>query len=279
MIPIEEQINSHAFYKFCDYYYSPRADYDWAQSVLKENQNMTMFCPGQPMQEKTAIIFIGANSLIEEVFQIMPKEGNYIIIIRDTERTFHEDFYRLKPESVKHIYTIECAVNHPDVTAMPFGVASIYGPNYNLERVRLSAILDADRPVFCRMNTNSTERSEARKKVIEQVRDNPLVDLVEFQLEPWAFFRHMKAHPFTLSLQSGGKDTTRTWETLCLGRIPIISDCFELRFFEDMPVAYYPEGGITKEWIDGIDLKHKSIERAKMSYWRNLILEHRRQLQ
>jgi hypothetical protein len=90
----------------------------------------------------------------------------------------------------------------------------------------------------------------------------------------------MKAHKFCLSLQSGGKDTTRTWECLCLGVIPIISDCVELRWFEDMPVAYYPEGGITQAWLDITlnDIKYKSNKRAHMSYWRDLILDHKTKL-
>lgn len=274
---IEEQINSDNFFKIADYIWTPRNDYDYVLSVMERYPHLKMFSPEKPLDSSIGIIYVGMCVLIEDCLRVMPDEGNYIIIHRDNERAFTKEFYKLKKQSVKHIYTIECQVNEPDVTALPFGTASIGGDSPTLEQIRNELIeKDNDVPVFCRLNTNpfTTQRSA----VVNEVVNNPLVKVILEQLDSYEFFKEIKSHKFNLSLQSGGKDTTRTWETLFLGTIPIISDCIELRHFEDLPVVYYPHGSITKEWLDAQDVSGKSLERAKMSYWRNEILNRKSSL-
>lgn len=271
-IGIDDQINSDAFFKFCDYFYSPNNYYPYALEVLQKYPNMKLFSPENPMQNKSAIIFVGMCCQVEECFKIMPDEGNYIVIQRDNERPFIESYYAMKRPSVKRVYTIECQVVKSDVIALPHGVASIEGPNYNLEQVRNESFV-VDKSIFCRLNTNPN--THVRTAVVSALRNNPLVSVVEHQLDQIEFYRHVKAHRFTMALQSGGKDTTRVWEALCLGTIPIISRCIEMSYFEDMPVAYYPEAGITQQWIDSFDenwRNTKSLKRATMSYWRNDIM-------
>lgn len=269
LLGIDEQINSDNFLKFCDYIYTPRDDYDYVLQLMQRFPHLRMFSPNHPLQEN-GIIYVGMCVLIEECLTLMPSAGSYILIHRDNERPFTEQYYSMKKESVKHIYTIECQVVKYDVTALPFGTASIGGDSISLEEIRSEEIEKVSVPVFCRLNTN--QFTHQRSQVVNSYSNNPLVDVVQHQLGSHDFFRQIKSHRFNLSLQSGGKDTTRTWETLFLGTIPIITDCIELRHFEDMPVAYYPQSGITKEWLDSIDVSGKSLCRCKMSYWRSEIL-------
>lgn len=276
-LTIEEQINTDNFLKFCDYIYTPRQDYLYVNDMIQKYPHLKMFSPQNPLDSHCGIIYVGMCVLIEDCLRDMPRSGNYIIIHRDNERPFTKEYCRMKPASVKHIYTIECQVSESDVTALPFGTASIGGDSESLWQVQNEEIeKDKDVPVFCRVNTNqfTTQRSQ----VVSTLSDNSLVKVLTHQLDSYDFFREIKGHRFNISLQSGGKDTTRTWETLFLGTIPIISDCPELRHFEDMPVAYYPAEGITKEWLDAQDVSGKSLQRVKMSYWRNQILNRKKEL-
>ena len=266
---IEEQINSDAFLPFCDYFYTPRNDYDYAKIIAEKYPHIRLFSPQSPIGP-SGIIFLGMGVLVEEMFPLLPGNGSYLVIIRDTERPFIQAYYDMMPRSVRHVFTIECQVDADNVTAMPFGTASIMGPNPILESVRCESIEKRkDKRVFCRMNTNPA--TVERNMAYATLRDNPLVTLIEHQIDQEEFYREIKAHEFCLSLAGGGKDTTRTWESIYLGVTPIISDCKELRYFEDMPLAYYP-GDITNEWLDSIDVSGKSKERAKMSYWKSKIL-------
>lgn len=266
---IDTQINSDAFFPFCDYFYAPRNDYDYAMLVVAKYPNLKLFTPSSPIGPE-GIIFVGMAVLVEEMFTILPQEGHYTVIIRDTERPFTQEYYNRMPKSVRHVFTIECMVDAPNVTAMPFGVASINGPNHLLEKIRLEPIEKrTDKRVFCRMNTNSY--TYQRNQAHVSLWNNPLVTMIDHQIDQEEFYRHVKAHEFCLSLAGGGKDTTRTWESIYLGTVPIVSDCKELRYFEDMPLVYYP-GYITNEWLDSIDVYPKSDMRTRMDYWKNEIL-------
>lgn len=81
-----------------------------------------------------------------------------------------------------------------------------------------------------------------------------------------------------MSLQGQGKDCARTYSAITLGSIPIVTDCIEMRHFEDMPMVYY-NGDITNEWLDSMaeSVKGKSTERMKMSYWANHIANKRKE--
>jgi hypothetical protein len=282
MIPIEEQINSDNFLKFCDYFYSPNSHYLYALQVLEKYPHLKMFCPGQPLDKKEGIIFVGMCTQVEMCFQLMPEDGNYVVIQRDNDRQYIEAYHRVRKPSVKHVYTIENTVNHPEkVTALPYGVASIEGPNYTVEQVRLEFMagrLDlfpqTDRKIFCRININPA--TPFRKEIVESLRDNPLATVLESQISPLDFMRQIKAHKFCISLGGMGNDTTRTWECLCLGTIPILWDTFAMRQFDDMPVAFYPgHGNMTLEWMDSVSasVSKKSLRRATMSYWKEEILK------
>lgn len=266
---MDEQINAAKFFRFCDYIWTANPNYDYVLSIIQRFPHLKMFSPSHPLKEN-GIIYCGMCQLVEDCLRAMPETGKYIVIQRDNERPFTRAYNELKKSSVKHVYTIECQVISDNVTAMPFGTGSINDDNDILEQVRNEEIHWGCVPVFCRMNTNPY--TFQRTEVIYKIIGNTSVDVVLEQLEPLEFFRQVKAHKLNLSIQSGGKDTTRTWETLFLGRIPIITDCVELRFFQDMPVVYYPENGITSEWLNSIDVGGKSLKRARMSYWRDEIL-------
>lgn len=275
-ITIDEQINSDNFFKFVDYIYSPSPTYLYALQVIKKYPHLKMFCPGQPLDTKDGIIFVGMCTQVELCFALMPEHGSYVVIQRDNDRQYIEDYHRVRKRSVKHVYTIENTVNHPEmVTAIPFGVASIEGPNYTVEQVRNEVVgTISERKIFCRVNINPA--TPFRKEIVESLRDNPLATVLESQISPLDFMRQIKAHKFCISLGGMGNDTTRTWECLCLGTTPILWDTFAMRQFEDLPVAYYPgHGNMTLEWMDSVSesMSKKSLKRATMSYWRREILK------
>jgi hypothetical protein len=266
---VDEQINSDNFLKLSDYVWSADPDYDYVLGLMNRFPHLKLFSPRNPLDSKTGIIFCGMCQLVEDLLINMPEDGNYIIIYRDNERPFTEGYYRLKKKSVSHIYAIECQVIDDGITALPFGIASISGDNNTLEIVR-NEVIEKTGEVFCRFNTNP--HTSERTRAINDLKDNPLVKIILDQIGQDEFYREIKSHKFNLSLQGGGKDTTRTWETLFLGSIPIVTDCIELRHFEDMPLVYYPKEGITANWLAAQDVSGKSLTRAKMSYWENEIL-------
>ena len=79
-------------------------------------------------------------------------------------------------------------------------------------------------------------------------------------------------YAFVLSPFGNGMDCHRTWETLCLGSIPIVKATNFKKMFEDLPVLIVNNwSDITQELLDNTiqDFKTKTFnyDKLKLSYW------------
>lgn len=271
----EDQINADEFQKLSDFIWSPNKDCSYVNSVIDKYNQLKIFNPEIPLDKSKGVIFIGQCQLIETCFESIPNEGNYIVIHRTNDRSFTEDMYKKKPASVKHIYTVDCAVNKPDVTAIPIGLATIGGEDKTIGKIvkednfdnYLRYNIDKTK-IFCRFNTNP--QTPERLEWVEKLNKTSFSKVITAQINEEDFYRNIKAHKYTMSLQGMGKDACRTWSAMILGSIPIVTDCVEMRHFEDMPIVYCPEV-ITVLWLNSQDLRSKSLKRTRMSYWVNEI--------
>lgn len=273
----QDQICSPNFYKFCDYIWSSSPDYEfyYAQYKLSKYPHLQLMNKDiQPINGK-GIIFMSQCNDIEHAFKVMPKTGSYILIHRDIDRSFTQEMYKHKPDSIKHIYTINCAVNLPDVTALPIGTTTVSTESTELKRIAEIEIPRAQTKVFCRFNTN--KETHERNKFIEENQDKEFIKIVTNQIGVDKFYEEIKSHPYTMSLQGGGRDCIRTYEAITLGSTPIVSDCIEMRHFEDLPILFY-NGNLTEQWLDSQSLKTKTANRIRMSYWEYNILSRKRDL-
>lgn len=274
MIPLhEDQIHAPAFQKLCTHIWSSQKNDAYINSVIKDiNPNLKIVYKSNTPLEKTGVIYVGLNQLIEDFFDQVTRYVNWIVIHRTNDRSFTERMYKKKPENVKHIYTVDCQVNEPDVTAIPFGLASIGGEDLIIKQVVKEETPKAKTRVFVRYNVNNSGYTEERKASLPQLRKKDFCNVILEQIPADEFYRQIKAHQFTMSLQGQGKDCARTYSAMTLGSIPIVTDCIEMRHFEDMPMVYCPidiVSGITNEWLNSASesVKGKSTERMRMSYW------------
>jgi len=270
---VNDQIHDPAFQKLCTHIWSSQKTDEYINSVIRDhNPNLKIVYKSDKVTEKTGVIFVGLNQLIEDFFSKVTRETDWIVIHRTNDRSFTEDMYRNKPANVKHIYTVYCAVNYPDVSALPVGFSTIGGEDEIIKSVASEEVEPAKTKIFVRYNYNNSGYTEQRKKSIPVLKTKSFVKVVEDQMPVDEFYRQIKAHQFTMSLKGCGYDACRTWNAIALGSIPIVTDCIEMRHFEDMPIVYCPQhiaDEITPEWLDRMaeSVKGKNTERMRMSYW------------
>ena len=271
-----DQIHVPAFIKCCTHIWSDDVDrqqksgvWDYYNSISKEFNLPLVNHTNMP---KSGVIFVGMCHLIESVMQSLPLGGNYIIIHRTNDRPFTEDMYKTKPSSVRYIYTVDCRVNHGDVCAIPFGNSSINGEDKLVKKIAREDKRIVDKSVFVCYNTNPDTPHRNESIGIMKGKDFAFVYELEYphkQMAADEFYHNVKAHKYTMALAGCGADASRQWAAIQLGSIPIVTDCIEMRHFEDMPMIYCPKdmNTITLEWLDSQDLSGKSTERMRMSYW------------
>jgi hypothetical protein len=272
MIPLEnDQIHTPAFQRLCDFMWAD--DFSrkeksgiWGYSVQCE-KDYGLKLVDETTIPQAGILFIGLCHLIESVFDRLPRNGSYIIVHRTNDRPFTNEMYARKPQSVKHIYSVDCRVNRPDVTAIPFGLASINGEDNSVKQIKMETVSPAETKLFVRYNVNRD--TPHRNESLLYLRDKSFAKVIEYQIPVDEFLRNVKAHKFTMALAGCGADAGRQYQAIILGSIPIVTDCIEMRHFEDLPLVYCPTNinDLTEEWLDRQTIEGKSTDRMRMSYW------------
>lgn len=278
-----DQIHSPAFIKECTHIWSDDVSrsqksgvWDYYTQISKE---FNLPLVDHTNLHESGVIFVGMCHLLESVFQSMPTSGNYIIVHRTNDRPFTQLMYSVKSPSVKHIYSVDSRVYAGDVSAIPFGNASINGEDLIVKKIAKEKVKAADTKLFVRMNVNNDGSTGHRVHALNTIPRNTFAKVITEQIGGDEFYRHVKAHRFTLALAGCGADASRQWTAIQLGSIPIVTDCPEMRHFEDMPLVYCPQRmeDLTEEWLDKQDVSGKSTERMRMSYWKKHIENKRKE--
>ncbi len=268
---INHQIYTDRFAALSDYIWDSHNDY-YAQTMALQYDLKVVNKTEDFVTDEPTVILLGTCQEVKDCLKTIPQHGRFILITRDHDFPITEEIYRLKPPSIIHWFAINCQVSHPDITAIPIGVNTIQGASKMLEHVREEPVaLATDHRIFSRFNVNKEtgERHKAHDNANSEVQL-----IIKHQIGADEFYTHINNHEFTLSPSGNGADCLRTWETLYLGRIPIVTDCPELRHFGDMPIAFAPKNyQFTNEWLDeqAQHMKSKSIRRSQFGYWQRLI--------
>ena len=286
----EDQIHNPAWQKLCDMMWAddlhrPAKSGIWDYAVqCARDYNMELVnyetLPG------SGVIFVGMCHILENIFESMPRTGSYIIVHRTNDRPFTEEMYRSKPPCVKHIYTVDSRVYADDVSAIPFGNASINGEDEIVKKVANEYLPFNDKTkLFVRYNVNPD--TPHRIEALNYLKDKPFAKVITEQIPQDDFYRQCSSHEFTLALAGCGADASRQWTAIQLGSIPIVTDCPEMRHFEDLPLLYCPKNinDLTEEWLDkqGDVLENLmfdgiiTTDRMRMSYWENHLTEKKKQ--
>ncbi len=272
-----DQINADGWIKHADYAWTSHNE-PFVQRHADESDGRLKIFRNKSDIGSSGVIFLGTCQEIRKCLAEIPRDGNYIFITRDQDHILDQKLFEAFPPSIKHWFAMYCDVDHPIITHIPIGLATINGFNNTLQRScegkDTVQSISTGRRIFSRVNTNP--ETYDRNNCLAVNKDNPLFHIVYDQMPSDEFYARIKGHEFTLSLAGLGPGTNRTYEAMCLGSIPIVSDHKCNRYFEDMPIAFCPKDFvITNEWLNlqAEQIKGKSTERARMSYWDKVFTE------
>ena len=280
----EDQIHNGPFIEACTHIWSDDVSrskksgvWDYYVNISKEFNKPLVDHTNLPA---TGIIFVGMCHLLENIFNSLPQAGSYIFIHRTNDRPYTEQMNRCKPKSVKHVYTVDCRGIFPNVTAIPFGNASINGEDNLVKIIANEPKRPTDKRLFVCYNTNPSTPHRNESIPILKSKSFAFVYELEYphkQMAADEFYRNVRDHQFTMALAGCGADASRQWAAIQLGSIPIVTDCPEMRHFADLPMVFCPKdmNEITEEWLDLQSVEDKSTDRMRASYWQNHITDKR----
>lgn len=277
-----DQINSIRWLELCDYAYLGN-DEPFVKSQFEALEGKLKLFRHPDELGNSGVIFCGTTQLIKECLQSIPETGNYILITRDNDQSVTDELFNIRPQSIKHWFAINCAVTHPDITAIPVGCNTLGGDNQNLILVaeEFNRKQQTEKLIYARYNIpNEMVYPHERHRCTSILEKNPLVTINYNQIPAFDMYKQMMFHPFVACPSGTGADTLRLSEALTLGAIPIATDCPELRNLKHLPILF------TKDWIfDKDHLRYDLIEKAglikytepiRMSYWIEQLNEKRK---
>ena len=130
----------------------------------------------------------------------------------------------------------------------------------------------------CKIYVNfsmSNDRFGQRNQSLSQIPSDLLVKHNDFikRTDNW---NNTIKYSFILSPYGNGMDCHRTWESICLGSIPIVLAPNFKHMFKDLPVLIVNNwSDITEELLNNTIEEYKTktfnYDKISLSYWENLI--------
>jgi len=191
--------------------------------------------------------------LRDTLTEIMKKDKPCVLISGNSDYTHDANSvnWMLENTSVKSFYAQNLNCSRENAYQVPLGITNVtdcargpeHGANWSQNpkhAEKLSHMFDDSstptRLTYAnfRISTNAIER----QKCASTCRIAPFLTLETHGADLDHYIKQCRDHKMTVCPEGNGIDTHRMWETLYLGRVPIVKKHTALSQFEDLPVVW-----------------------------------------
>ena len=242
-------------------------------------------------------IFCKTDFLSSAFPQIEKIKNNIILITGNSDYEINDNTIKQAPENIKYWFAQNA--NSDNIFGIPMGLENssackIEGHGYVWPHAppKHEAIFNAkskkpSKDIYCNfsLSTNPQVRREVLHYCVlngcmtidicqdhNQINQKKYSDYVDSILD----------HKMVVCPEGNGIDCHRVWETLLLGRVPIVKKSKAMNHFSDLPILF------VDKWNEIEDLnlmkkkyelvKNNSIKKLNFKYWRDLILFYKSKL-
>lgn len=199
----------------------------------------------------------------------------FVLVTGDSDCTVYQtDFANVLLNSplVLHWFAQNCDIKHPKVTSMPIGLdyhtfANKWSP-LDQERQLIECSKNTDKKNLCFGNYHFFLHRGNRTEAYNTI-NKDLCHYIPNYIERDEMWKLQSEYKYTISPLGGGLDCHRTWETLCLGSIPIVQTSPLDILYEGLPVIIVKEwSDITKELLDNYEIPSNcNMDKITLNYW------------
>lgn len=266
----EEFICGNKFIKICDEFknlgvHFSKIDF-WREEIqIASNNNKKVFVTHQ-----------GDNPVTQEMVNSAPKNINVWFAAN----------CRASSTKTCKVVPIPLGLNNVDFIVSESSRQGKYSSDFsniaefhkNIEIARNSPLIMQKNLVYSNFNvqTNFPIRNSC-KKFFE---NKTFVTTASSKMSHLDYLVETLHYPFVLSPPGNGDDCVRIWETIYLGRIPIVLNIDSMQAFKDLPIMFVDSWSeVTEQKLKTfqnkmlLDFKQNKIElkKAKISFWKEQI--------
>ncbi len=186
------------------------------------------------------------------------------------------------PDCVSMWFSQNVNIIHPRVQSIPIGLQNKHWNKYGDKDAMILEQLKKPRVYKNLLYVNHNVATNTAKRC-------GIYEL--FEKEPWAtcekrnknftrmaeYYEDLYTHKFVICPEGNGIDTHRIWEALYLGVTPIVNDCINLSFYNNLPILSVHRWNEVDEWkltnmFLYIYLNPMDTTQLDFEYWKNKIL-------
>lgn len=211
---------------------------------------------------------------------------NTILVTHNSDDSVTDDMVSIL-ESLPKIsmwfgQNIDCKP-HPKVSSLPIGLENDHWFPEVAKRKRLvefsNKMISPSKLLYMNFSfgTNISARINAYKEFVGKnwVTDKCVTAVDQSVYIDW--LKDVLEHQYVLCPRGNGIDTHRLWETLYLGRIPIVLRCENTRYYDRLPILQVDSWNqVTKEHLIEVlpyfsNKQNFDLDMLKMSWWKSKI--------
>jgi hypothetical protein len=197
-------------------------------------------------------IYFVKTDYVETFFLNYKPKTYYKIITHNSDYPITEKFKNfLEDHNLIKWFGQNIDYKHPKLISIPIGIANerwTHGDESTLTKI-VESNYKKENLIYCNfdINTNFKERT----KCLDSIKKNGLN--MDSRLGFKEYLTKLSKSFFTISPNGNGIDCHKTWESMYLKTIPIVTESHNISFYENYPIY------IIKDW-ETFDIKKISIE-------------------
>lgn len=238
-----------------------------------------------------SIIFCKTDFLNSVFKQISDFNHNVILITGNSDYEINDNIIKEAPSNIKYWFAQNA--NSDNIFGIPMGLENasackIEGHGYvwphappKHEAIFNSKSKKPSKDIYCNfsLSTNLKARKEAlyycslnSSSTIDICQDHNQINQKKYS----DYVAGILDHKMVICPEGNGIDCHRVWETLLLGRVPVVKKSKVMNHFSDLPILFIDEWREIKD-IDLIKKKYElvkknSIKKLNFKYWADFIL-------
>jgi hypothetical protein len=220
-------------------------------------------------------IFVYTHLLPAFIAGVLPHlTQKFVLITHNSDGLITDNYQPLLADArLLRWFAQSALISHPKLECLPIGVANAQWRHGNLTSV-MAAIKARSTPTGLVYANFKPSTHPDRQPLLDLIQSRPFMTLeagVSFE----TYLAHVAAHRFCLSPPGNGIDAHRTWESLYLGSIPIVTTSFAATFPALPMLGVDSWADITPELLDEAEVqlqpRFAKLDQITMSYWRDRI--------
>jgi len=269
---MSEIISGNNLAEICDHIFSQTEVDKLSNSGYKITKNFNVI----ERLKSNQSVFVKTDYLNEFFLLIQTRDNleNITVVTSDSDRVIDQRILSSIPSCVKKMLSINSTIIDDRVDPIPIGIANDYcritiKPR---EQQQLSSI-GTKALIACNIQNNFTERAPLYQHKFDEE-----VSVVRDSLSLSDYETVVGQHDFVFCPEGNGPDTHRVWETLYMGKIPIVKTAVWNRSFRDLPIMFVGSFlDVTKEsrekFLVSLNTSNLQTKKLNLSYWAHQISE------